>query len=141
MAFSTSSNSLSKWAKKNLIRLVIFSVNHCLRKESNKEIEFVKETVLNLGHEFIGLTWLHDNTKSALQERARKARYEMMSKKCHELGIKDLLTAHHYDDFLENYFMRKSKKSGALGLCNSYSTFYNNIQVLRPLYNVKKHRI
>ena len=132
----------SKWTKKNLVRLVIFSVNHRLREESDKEIEFVKKMVLDLGHEFIGLTWLHhDNTKSSLQERARKARYEMMTKKCHELGIKDLLTAHHYDDFLENYFMRKSKKSGVLGLCNSYSNFYNNIQILRPLYNVKKQHL
>lgn len=131
----------SKWAKKNLVRLVVFSVNHRLREESDKEIEFVKKTVLDLGHEFIGLTWFHDNTKSALQERARKARYQMMGKKCHELGINDLLTAHHYDDFLENYFMRKRKKSGVLGLCNSYSTFYNNIQVLRPLYNVKKQNL
>lgn len=131
----------SKWAKKNLIRLVVFSVNHRLREESDKEIEFVRKTALDLGHEFIGLTWLHDNTKSCLQERARKARYEMMTKKCHELGISNLLTAHHYDDFLENYFMRKSKKSGVLGLCNSYSNFYNNIQILRPLYNVKKQRL
>ena len=131
----------SKWAKKNLVRLVIFSVNHRLREESDKEIEFVKKTVLDLGHEFIGLTWLHDNTKNGLQERARKARYEMMGEKCHEVGINNLLTAHHYDDFLENYFMRKRKKSGILGLCNSYSTFYNNIQVLRPLYNIKKQNL
>ena len=128
----------SKWAKKNLIRLVVFSVDHKLRKESSDEIEFVKSTTLALGHEFVEFTWNHDNSKSALQERARSARYTMMSSKCQELGINSLLTAHHYDDFLENYLMRKKKKSGVLGLSNSYSTFYNNIQVLRPLFNVKK---
>lgn len=131
----------SKWAKKNLIRLVVFSVDHRLRKESSNEIEFVKRSALALDHEFVELTWQHDNSKSALQERARLARYKMMTNKCHELGINSLLTAHHYDDFLENYLMRKSKKSGALGLSNSYSTFYNNIQVLRPLFNIKKNSL
>lgn len=128
----------SKWAKENLIKLVVFSVDHRLRKESSDEVEFVRNTTLDLGHEFVGLIWQHDNSKSALQERARSARYKMVSNKCHELGINNLLTAHHYNDFLENYFMRKSKKSGVLGLSNSYSTFYNNIQVLRPLFNIKK---
>ena len=95
----------SKWAKENLIKLVVFSVDHRLRKESSDEVEFVRNTTLDLGHEFVGLIWQHDNSKSALQERARSARYKMVSNKCHELGINNLLTAHHYNDFLENYFM------------------------------------
>ena len=95
----------SKWAKQNQIKLVVFSVDHKLRKESSDEIEFVMRTTLALEHEFVELTWKHNNSKSALQERARLARYEMMTNKCHELGINNLLTAHHYDDFLENYLI------------------------------------
>lgn len=131
----------SKWSKENAVRLVVFAVDHQLRQESSDEIEFVKNTSKDLGHKFIGLVWHHDNSKSSIQEKARIARYEMMSNKCHELGISCILTAHHYDDFLENYFMRKRKKSGALGLSNSYSTFYNNIQILRPLFNIKKTKL
>lgn len=129
----------SKWAKQNQIKLVVFSVDHRLRKESSDELEFVRRVSLTLEHKFVEFIWQHDNSKSALQERARLARYEMMTNKCHELGINSLLTAHHYDDFLENYLMRKRKKSGILGLSNSYSTFYDNIQILRPLFNIKKN--
>ena len=42
----------SKWAKQNRIKLVIFSVDHKLRKESSDEIEFVMHTALALEHEF-----------------------------------------------------------------------------------------
>jgi tRNA(Ile)-lysidine synthase len=104
-------------------------------------LEFVKETALSLGHKFIPLMWEHDGQKSSVQERARSARYNMMSDKCHELSINTLLTAHHYDDFLENYLMRKNKKSGVLGLSNSKSMYFNNIQVLRPFYSIEKHSL
>jgi tRNA(Ile)-lysidine synthase len=128
----------SNWAKNNSINLTIFSVDHKLRAESVSELEFVRETVMSLGHEFIPLEWRHSGQKTSIQERARDARYNMMSEKCHELSINTLLTAHHYDDFLENYLMRKNKKSGILGLSNSESMYFNNIQVLRPFCSIKK---
>ena len=37
--------------------------------------------------------------------------------------------------------MRKRKKSGILGLSNTYSAFYNNIEILRPLFNTKKNSL
>ena len=128
----------SKWAIENSIRLVILSVDHKLRAESALELEFVKKTTLRLGHEFVSLSWEHNGQKSSVQERARVARYGMMTEKCHELSIKTLLTAHHYDDFLENYLMRKRKKSGVFGLSNTHAAFFNNIQILRPFYNTQK---
>lgn len=131
----------SKWAKNNLIQLIVFSVDHQLRHESSSEIQFVQDTTIRLGHKFIKLTWNHNNQTSAIQEKARIARYTMITHHCHKLGIYDLLTAHHHDDFLETYYMRRNKNSGLLGLSNSFSTFYNNIQVLRPLYNIKKQAL
>jgi hypothetical protein len=65
----------------------------------------------------------------------------MMSKKCHEFDINTLLTAHHLDDMLETYLMRKSKKSSILGLSYSNSFFYNNIQVIRPLSSFLKSEL
>ena len=128
----------SKWTIENSVRLVVLSVDHKLRAESALESEFVKKTTLGLGHEFVPLSWEHDGQKTSIQERARAARYNMMTEKCHELSIKTLLTAHHYDDFLENYLMRKRKKSGSLGLSNNCAAFFNDIQVLRPFYNTEK---
>lgn len=128
----------STWAKANFIKLIIFSIDHKLRKESLSELEFVQSVTSNLNHQFIPFVWSNATSKKRIQEKSRIDRYNMMTKKCYELNIKCLLTGHHYDDFLENYLMRKKRKSGILGLSNSYSNFYNNIQILRPLFNLKK---
>ncbi len=131
----------SNWAKSQKIRLVVFSVNHNLRPESSEEIEFVRMAASEFGHEFYELSWNNGGNKAAIQERARDARYSMISEKCHELGINTLLTAHHLDDMLETYLMRKNKKSGILGLSYSNSFFYNNIQVIRPLSSFLKSEL
>ena len=131
----------SNWAKSRKIRLIVFSVNHNLRPESSQEIEFVRVAASGFGHEFYELSWNNGGNKVAIQERARNARYNMMSEKCHELGINTLLTAHHLDDMLETYLMRKNKKSGILGLSYSNSFFYNNIQVIRPLSSFLKSEL
>ncbi|MEA0970528.1 tRNA(Ile)-lysidine synthase [Candidatus Megaera venefica] len=131
----------STWAKSRKIRLVVFSVNHNLRPESSEEIEFVKIAASGLGHEFYELSWDNGGNKVAIQERARDARYSMISKKCHEFGINILLTAHHLDDMLETYLMRKNKKSSILGLSYSNSFFYNNTQVIRPLSSFLKSEL
>lgn len=129
------------WSKSLGIRLVVFSVNHNLRPESSEEIEFVRVITSQLGHEFYELSWNSYGNKVAIQERARKARYSMISEKCHKLGINTLLTAHHLDDLLETYLMRKNKKSGILGLSYSNSFFYKNIQVIRPLSSFLKDEL
>ena len=104
----------TEWAKSRKIRLVIFSVNHNLRPESSKEIEFVRMVVAQFSHEFYELSWDSGGNKVAIQARARAARYNMMSEKCRELGINTMLTAHHLDDRLETYLMHKNKKNGIL---------------------------
>lgn len=131
----------SDWAKSQKIRLVVFSVNHNLRPESSEEIEFISRAASGFSHEFYELSWDNGGIKVAIQERARDARYNMMSEKCKELGINTLLTAHHLDDMLETYLMRKNKKSSILGLSYSNSFFYNNIQVIRPLSSFLKSEL
>lgn len=132
----------SGWAKLHKIKTTIFSVNHFLRPEASEDIEFVKKQAQILGHNFYALDWIHDSkNKSALQERARDARYELMTNKCQRLGISTLITAHHKDDMLENYVMRLRKKSGIFGLSYSYTNFINDIEILRPLLIFHKNEL
>ena len=128
----------SLWSKQSGIEIIVFSVNHNLRSESSEEISYVKDVTEKLGHKFYELSWNCGENKAGLQERARQGRYDLMSAKCLELGVNTLLTAHHMDDMLETYLMRKAKKSGILGLSSSNCTFYNNIRILRPLFNFSK---
>ena len=117
------------WSKKHNTKVWVLNVDHNIRAESKYEAEYVKKIAEDLGYKFISLSWDHEDNKSAVQERARVGRYELMTKKCKELGIDTLLTAHHLDDILETYIMRKRKQSGILGLSSSKSFFYNNIRI------------
>jgi len=129
---------VSIWAKRSNIKISIFTVNHNLRIEAVEETDYVQSIAKKLGHDFFALSWHCGDSKVALQERARKGRYDLMSAKCHELGIQTLLAAHHLDDMLETYMMRKNKKSGKLGLSSANSFFHNDIRILRPLFNFTK---
>jgi len=132
---------VSDWASVYSAGLIIFTVDHNLRPESKEELLYVKELSADLGHEFYALSWDSGGSKVALQERAREGRYDVMSAKCHELGVDVLLTAHHFDDLMETYLMRKQKKSGLLGLSSSDSYFYQNIMLLRPLVVFEKKQL
>ncbi len=131
----------SDWARTHAAELVVFTVDHHLRPESKEELCYVRELADSLGHEFYAMSWDCGGTKVALQERAREGRYDLMSTQCHELGVDILLTAHHFDDLIETYLMRKRKKSGVLGLSSSSSFFYKNIMVLRPLVDFRKSQL
>lgn len=132
---------VSGWARLYNINVFVFSVNHNLRADAAEDILHVQTLAKKLGHKFFEFHWHSGDNKSSVQERARQARYDLMSDKCHEIGIDTILTAHHFDDMLETYLMRKSKKSGVFGLSSSASYFHNNIRVLRPLFNFSKQEL
>ena len=66
-------------------------------------------------------------------------RYKLLTDKCYQLKISDLLVAHHQDDLFENFFIRISRGSGLKGLISfDEKTEYNDINLLRPLLSQKK---
>jgi tRNA(Ile)-lysidine synthase len=132
---------LHHFSKQSGKEIIVLSVNHNLRPEAKEEVEYVKILSKKLGHEAFILSWDHQNNFSNLQARAREARYSLMTEKCKELGIDLLCTAHHEDDFLENYLIRKERKSGIFGLSSGYKTFINDVMVIRPLYNIPKIQV
>ena len=62
------------WAKKYKKKLYIISYDHNLRKESIKEIKYVKKITSKLGWKHKTLKWKNPVKKNIL-ENARKARY------------------------------------------------------------------
>ena len=117
---------VSFWARQYKTELIIFSVNHNLRPESVCEIDYVESITKALGHEFYSLSWKYDGNKVGLQERARHGRYRLMTDKCYQISVQILLTAHHLDDNLETYLMRKNRNSGVFGL-SSANSFFNSL--------------
>ena len=129
------------WADKNNIELFVISVDHNLRAQSKQETHYIQNISNSLNRKHYSLSFDHQNNFSNLQERAREGRYDLMTNLCLELDILVLLTAHHEDDYVENFCLRLERNSGIFGLSSSNINWYNNIQIIRPLYNILKSEL
>ena len=91
-------------------------VNHNLRKESKKEALKVKSILKkrDIGSKI--LSWKGKTPTSNIQKKARDMRYMILSNYCIKNNIKYLITAHHEDDQIENFFIRLLRGSGLTGL-------------------------
>jgi tRNA(Ile)-lysidine synthase len=127
-----------QWATLHNVKLVIMTVNHNLRAQAIVEVKYVMNLAQDFGYNCAVLNWNHQNNFANLQERAREARYSLMTDLCKQLDILTLLTAHHADDNLENFIIRQERKSGILGLHDSSINFIGNIRILRPLFDIHK---
>ena len=126
---------------KNKVHVLI--VDHKLREESKKEANKVKRL---LSKKFIQskiLNWRGKIPKSNIQRNARNMRYSLISDYCLNKKVKYLLTAHHLDDQIENFFIRLSRGSGLTGLSSMpESVIYNNdLKIIRPLLSFKKDEL
>jgi tRNA(Ile)-lysidine synthase len=93
------------------------TVDHALRPESAKEAEMVAGLCEQLGvpHEIRTVEW-DQKPETAIQERARTARYRLLGEWAQDRGIRALLTAHHIDDQAETFLMRLARGAGVRGL-------------------------
>ena len=121
-------------------RIDILIVNHKLRKESNREALKVKNILKKHNIESVVLNWKGKIPKSNIQKNARNMRYSLMSKYCLKENIKYLITAHHMDDQIENFFIRLLRGSGLKGLSSMQEkvNYNNNLKIIRPLLGLKK---
>ena len=115
-------------------------VNHKLRSESKKEALKVKKILENKGIKSKILNWNGKIPKSNIQKNARNIRYSLISNYCFKNKIKYLLTAHHMDDQIENFFIRLFRGSGLTGLSSMSETFNysDDLKIIRPLLDCKK---
>ena len=123
---------------KNKMHVLI--VDHKLRKESHKEALKVKRILNEKGIKNQILDWKGKIPRSNIQKNARNMRYSLISNYCSNKNIKYLITAHHIDDQIENFFIRLLRGSGLTGLSSmSESVNYNsNLEIVRPFLSFKK---
>ena len=133
---------MNKWIKKKKGLLTVLHFNHKLRDNSKKEEFFVKNICSQLKVVFKAFSWNVPRQKSSIMKNARDARYKKFIEYCSKEGIISLMTAHHRDDCLETYLMRKKRKYATLGL-NAIPTqnIQKNLQILRPLIDICKKRL
>jgi len=121
-------------------RAHVLVVDLKLRKESNREALKVKQILLKKNIYSKILKWSGKIPKSNIQKNARDMRYTLLSNYCMKNNIKYLITAHHGDDQIENFFIRLIRGSGLTGLSSMPEKVkYNkNLKIIRPFLKFEK---
>lgn len=121
--------------KKNILAATI---DHKLRECSQDEAVKVSNYCMQLGINHEILVWDHAEIESAIQEKARKARYSLLSDFCQKNKVDYLSTAHHFDDNLEQVFISLSHGSSLHSFLIPQYSVINGINVIRPLLEFEK---
>jgi len=133
--------------KKLKLKLTVAHLDHGLRKESRKDAEWVAQLAKSLGGDIdvaIGKANLKRNRKTIgdqpetnLEQAARTARYEFLSKVASKRRSTVVLTAHTLDDQAETILMRLLRGSAAEGLSSILPVRSlaadSDIRLIRPL--------
>lgn len=133
---------MSRYLKKRDGNLTVLHFNHKLRKDSDKEVLDVKKITESFGHKFKALTWSGSKPNSSIMKIAREKRYQSMIEYCKTQCIFYLMTAHHFDDFIETFYMRSLRKYTTIGLNSIPKKFVSDSLIIqRPLIYYKKVRL
>ena len=122
-----------------LVPLWVATVDHGLRPDARQDADFAVAEAQALGLTARVLTWDGPKPSSAIQEKARRARYALLTGFAHQNGATHLLTAHTLDDQAETILFRMARGSGIDGLSGmSGRVVRDGIVHMRPLLDVGK---
>ncbi|MFN7709821.1 MAG: tRNA lysidine(34) synthetase TilS [Holosporales bacterium] len=133
----------AEWCRGRGILLTALTVDHALRPESRDEALQVSAWLRNRGIAHQILTWHHpEPVQSRLQERARKARYDLLEAWCLQHGVEHLLLGHHFEDQQETILMRQSKGTDDVGRAGMSAQLQGfRLTLHRPLLATPRARL
>jgi tRNA(Ile)-lysidine synthase len=117
------------------VRLKAYTVDHGLRSGARAEAVAAGKTLAALGIAHEILVWEDKKPQTHVQERARAARYALISDACRRDGFDTLLTAHQAEDQMETFWMRLAHGSGLDGLAAiaPQRRLHGGLRLVRPL--------
>ena len=124
-------------------KVYFYIVDHKIRGNSTFEANLVKKKLKSFQILTKILTIKKKNISKNIQSFARDNRYKLIIKESLIKKIDMILTAHHSDDLIENFFIRILRGSGLKGLI-SFSKIKSKLKlndkvfILRPLIDVSK---
>ena len=125
------------WARRRGGSIVALIVDHGLRKTSAAEAALSSERLAARGiaNQVLCLTDLPYGP--GIAERARLARYQVLTRACIEAGIVHLLLGHHLADQAETLLIRSLGGSGASGMAAMAGLIEtHDLRLLRPLLGI-----
>mgnify|MGYP006242401193 FL=1 len=132
-------NAFIKYKKGKLMALI---VDHRIRKNSKDEAKFISSYLdrNNINSQILTVNKVNVSKKS--MNEARNNRYNLLTDFCIKNNILHLFIAHHKDDNLETFLNRKIAGSDFYGLKSmSELSFYNRVNIIRPLLNFSKEML
>ena len=130
---------LNNWIKKRNGYLIALIVNHQIRENSELEARKISNY---LKKNKIKSRIFNVNEKKVIKKNmneARKNRFNRLVNFCSQNNIFRLFLAHHYDDNIETFLLRKIAGSNIEGLHGMQLKFnYKSIQLLRPFLTFTK---
>ncbi len=130
--------------------IVAIHVNHALRQEADEEAQVVQAFVNRLAIEFIAcrvdVRANAEQQSLAIEESARRLRYQCLFDEAEKTGAKAVLVAHNADDQVETLLLHLLRGSGLTGLRGmEYRTLPNpwseRIPLVRPLISTWRDEI
>lgn len=117
-------------------------IDHGIRKNSAAEAKSVQKNLLKI-NSISKILKVKKKIRKGIQKNARDERYKLMNDFCKKNKILFLLTAHHLDDQIENFYIRLSRGSGLYGLSSMkiHETNKNNINIIRPFLHLSKKEL
>jgi tRNA(Ile)-lysidine synthase len=131
---------VAEWAgRRGTTRIAAATVDHGLRPESAAEAQSVADLCERLGVPHAILLWTGAKPSTHLQERAREARYRLLSEHARAIVAGTIVTGHHADDQAETVLFRLMRGSGVAGLRGMEPmSRRDGVSIARPLLGVGK---
>ncbi len=125
------------------IDIICAHINHNIRKESQKEVEFVKDYCNKKHVKFETITFDKKSAnKNYTEQELREKRYDYFEKIIKKHHAKYLFTAHHGDDLIETILMRISRGSNLKGYCGfQIENPKEEYSIIKPLIFTTKEEI
>ncbi len=130
------------WCRRQCATFYALSVDHGLRPDSAADAARVGAWMAEREITHHVLPWRGEKPVSAIQARARQARYRLMTDWARARGVKHLLLAHQMEDQAETFLLRLERGSGLDGLAAMAPvTRLGSVRLLRPLLGVPRARL
>ena len=134
-------NILLEIRESKKINIVCAHINHNLREESAKELEFLRD-YCNLKNVTFDVMTIEKYGDDNFHNQARKIRYRFYEELVSKYNANYIMTAHHGDDLVETILMRLTRGSTLRGYAGfNMISDYETYKIVRPLTLVTKEEI